>query len=124
MQHSILYRPDEVIRTGVIQPFNVVSQSPVKFARHEIDPFIRALRPEGSMIHSGGVTIDGAAAAPVVQIVGAAGGGFGSGLGIYTPEVIRTLSQAEPDYSMHRWYFAAGALVVGLVGGYFASKLF
>ncbi len=63
MIHSSLHppmsiRPDEVIRSGIIQPFGVRSVDPVTFARHEIDPFIQAIRPGGP--NSGGVTMDGA----------------------------------------------------------------
>jgi hypothetical protein len=115
------------MRSGIIQPFNVVSQNPVAYARQEINPFIKAIRPTGSGI----VTMDG-------------------GLGIVNPEVIRTISglgdEAMPSpgelqpspvpyadyyamrekadkYSTHRWMFLAGGLIAGLVGGWAASKL-
>jgi hypothetical protein len=43
-------RPDEITRSGIIQPFGVRHTDPVAFARHEIDPFINAVRASGSNI--------------------------------------------------------------------------
>lgn len=124
----MLVRPDEIIRSGSIQPFNVVSQNPVTYARHEIDPFINAIRPQGSSI----VTIDGA--------------GRGGGLGIVNPEVIRTISGLGSDdvlqpspvpyddfyamreqadkYKTHRLIFGAVGLLAGVLGTWAVTKAF
>ncbi len=96
-------RPDEVIRSGIIQPFSVRSMDPVTFARHEIDPFINAIRP--MCPQSGGVTIDGA-----------------SGLGIVSPEVIRSLSgfgqeNGNGNANNIKLTFGIGGLAGGLILG-------
>lgn len=120
----MMVRPDEIIRTGSIQPFNVVSQNPVTAARHEIDPFIQSIRSQGSSI----VTLNG-----------------GGGLGIINPEVIRTISGLGQDtldpspvpyadfyavreqadkYKTHRFIFGAVGVLAGVLGTYAAVKLF
>lgn len=43
-------RPDEVYRTGVIQPFWTRVLSPVDIARHTIDPFIASVRGPGPAV--------------------------------------------------------------------------
>ena len=44
---TMTIRPDEVMRSGIWQPFSVRSMNPVDFAQHEIDPFLQAIRPVG-----------------------------------------------------------------------------
>ena len=98
-------RPDEVIRSGIIQPFSVRSMDPVAFARHEIDPFINAIRPHGPMSP---VTIDGS-------------------LGIVSPEVIRSLSgfgQENGNGNDIKLTFGLGGLAGGMVLGALAAWLF
>ena len=111
--YAELVRPDNITRSGIIQPFNVVSQSPVRFARDEIQPFIQAIRPQGSMYRQGGVTLQGGL--PNAQLT-FEGGPFG----IVSPEVIRTLGQEEP--TMSPWWYAGAALVLGLAGGFVMAK--
>lgn len=126
-----MIRPDEVTRSGIIQPYNVVTQNPVTVARHEIDPFIRAIRPQGSLVHQD------------QQLQGP------FGFGIVSPEVLRTLGALEPEPAIppemtellrlqqaqaaleeerkkigrERWYWAAGAAVLGIGGGLLIAKL-
>ena len=112
MLYQMTIRPDDIYRTGVIQPFNVVSQSPVSYARQEIAPFVEALRPEGSLIAEGN-------------------------LGIVSPEVLRTLSSAGlgqesivkqiatkqiAELETQRWYFGVGGVVLGLAAGFALGK--
>ena len=100
MLYQMAIRPDDIYRTGVIQPFNVVSQSPVTYAREEVAPWIEAVRPEGSLIQEGN-------------------------LGLVSPEVLRTLSGfghfGQEDVTT-KWYFAAAALAVGLAAGVVVGK--
>ncbi len=127
-------RPDEVVRSGIIQPFNVVTQSPVTYARQEINPFIQAVRPQGSMVRQD------------MQLQGP------GGLGIVSPEVLRTLgalnqeaneNEVPPEITevlrlqqaqaaleeerkkigRQRWYWALGAAVVGIGTGLLIGKL-
>lgn len=97
-------RPDEITRSGTIQPFGVRVTSPVDFARHEINPFINAIRPSGSNMVA---TIDG------------------PGLGIVSPEVIRSLGQesgtGSKDYS--KYYYGIGGVVLGVLAGWMVSKV-
>lgn len=101
-------RPDEVIRSGIVQPFSVRSMDPVAFARAEINPFINAIRPGGP--HSGGVTMDGS-------------------LGIVSPEVIRSLSGFGQDASVEaqvgktRLMFGVGGFAGGVLLGALATWL-
>ena len=101
-------RPDEVIRSGIVQPFSVRSMDPVAFARHEIDPFINAIRPHGPMSP---VTMDGA-------------------LGIVSPEVIRSLSggfgqdaSVEAQVGKAQFAFGVGGFTGGLLLGALATWL-
>jgi hypothetical protein len=77
---AMTIRPDDITRSGIIQPFGVRATDPVAFARHEIDPFIQAIRPTG--MNAAGVHI----------LNGGGIGGFdgamiqGGGLGIVTAE--------------------------------------
>lgn len=105
-----LVRPDNITRSGIVQPFNVVSQSPVAYARAEINPFIRAIRPQGSM-YTG------------IQLQGASGVTFEGGgpLGIVSPEVIRSFGAETPTRS--NWWYVGTALVLGLAGGFFMGKV-
>lgn len=66
-----MVRPDNITRSGIIQPFSVRAMDPVQYARAEINPFINAIRPQGATINGG------------------------LGLGIVSPEVIRSLGQAS-----------------------------
>lgn len=52
---KMITRPDDVVRSGIIQPFGVRATDPVAYARHEINPFIDAIRPQGT--NAGGVTM-------------------------------------------------------------------
>lgn len=103
-----LVRPDNITRSGIIQPFNVVSQSPVTYARREINPFINAVRSQASQ-YSAGISIDGAS-----------GVRFQRGLGIVSPEVVRSLGQ---EASRSKWYWTGAALLFGLAGGFFMAKV-
>ena len=133
MMMPMMIRPDEVTRSGIIQPYNVVTQSPVTAARHEIDPFIQAIRPQGSLIHQD------------QSLQGPWGGGFG----IVSPEVLRTLGALGQDDALpneavellrlramqaaleeerkkigrQRWYWALGAAVLGVGTGLLIGKL-
>jgi hypothetical protein len=110
MLHPVMtIRPDDVIRSGIIQPFGVRATSPVAFARHEIDPFISAIRPTG-------MTATGA------HLLGS------RGLGIVGPEVLRTLGQQTPEERVksletQRWMFGAGGVVLGLLSGWLLSRM-
>lgn len=50
-----MIRPDNIMRTGVIQPFPVASMDPVQYARAEINPFIEAIRPAGTQLEGLGI---------------------------------------------------------------------
>ncbi len=106
-------RPDDIYRTGVVQPFNVVSQSPVRFARNEVVPFINAVRPGSVSVSSGGNA---------------------SSLGIVSPEVLRTLGcaggtcgalgqTAEEKYKAQRWYFGVGGVVLGALAAWAVGRM-
>ncbi|KKK60721.1 hypothetical protein LCGC14_3021540 [marine sediment metagenome] len=131
MMMPMMIRPDEVTRSGIIQPYNVVTQSPVTAARHEIDPFIRAIRPQGSLVLQD------------QQLQGP------FGFGIVSPEVLRTLGalgqedavppemtellrlqqaaaaieEERKKIGRQRWYWAAGAAVLGIGAGLLIGKL-
>ncbi len=130
MMMPMMIRPDEVTRSGIIQPYNVVTQNPVTVARHEIDPFINAIRPQGSLVHQD------------QQLQGP------FGFGIVSPEVLRTLGALSQDpvpqevgellrlqqaqaaleeerkkIGRERWYWAAGAAVLGIGAGLLIGKL-
>lgn len=141
---TAMVRPDAITRTGVIRPFNVVDEDPVNYARHEIDPFIKAIRSQGASV----VKMDGG---PLPTFQGGGlptfqGGGLG-GLGIISPEVIRTLSGGfgqddtlEPspvsyaDFDAmrtkaekartQRWVFGAVGVALGVGAMFAASRLF
>lgn len=49
LQHGH-YRPDMVIRTAVVEPYDIQNVPPVEAARHTIDPFIYGIRPPGPSI--------------------------------------------------------------------------
>jgi hypothetical protein len=49
LQHGH-YRPDQVIRTSVIEPYDIQRYSPVEVARHTIDPFIYGVREPGPAV--------------------------------------------------------------------------
>lgn len=84
-------RPDDVYRTGVIQPYNIMTQTAGQQAQDSISRFIQVARPSGA--HVG---LDG--------------------FGLVTPEVIRTLGQAD-EGKTHKYYWAGAGLLLGLLGG-------
>ena len=49
LQHGH-YRPDQVARTGVVEPYDIRRVNPLYMARHTIDPFIYGIRPQGPSI--------------------------------------------------------------------------
>jgi len=101
---SMTIRPDEIMRSGSVQPFSVRSMDPVQFARHEIDPFIKAIRPQGSVYD------------PNVQLDG--------GLGMVTVEPAALLGDDRvPSTRVSKYMWAGGALVAGLLGGFLISKV-
>jgi hypothetical protein len=51
-----MIRPDNIMRSGTIQPFSVRSMDPVQYARAEINPFIQAIRPAGPQLGGLGIT--------------------------------------------------------------------
>jgi hypothetical protein len=101
-------RPDEITRSGIIQPFGVRHTDPVAFARHEIDPFINAVRASGSNIVA---TIDG------------------PGLGLVSPVAVRSLGQDEGNGNGNgngkndKWYYMAGGVVLGALAGWAFTKV-
>jgi len=92
-------RPDEIMRSGSIQPFSVRSMDPVQFARNEINPFIDAIRPHGATNMPGAL---GMVTAQQTTLLGA--------------------GTVPSDTTMKRYYWAGGALIAGLLGGFLISK--
>lgn len=87
-----MVRPDNIMRSGTIQPFSVRSMDPVQYARAEINPFIQAIRPAGMQLE---------------------------GLGIVRPEQVPTLrgdvaSDAEAKIKLA---FGVGGFTGGLILG-------
>jgi hypothetical protein len=93
MINSTITRPDQVIRSGIIEPYNIMQESPVTQARLDLNPFLRA--------------------------VGDRGGVSPLGLGLVTPQVIRTLSG---DTGSSKWLYGAGGVLLGFVAGWIAVK--
>ncbi|KKN61361.1 hypothetical protein LCGC14_0522930 [marine sediment metagenome] len=87
-------RPDDVYRTGVIQPYNIMTRTAGQQAQDSISRFIQVARPHGAY-----VGLDGA------------------GFGLVTPEVIRTLGAENDEDKTNRYYWAAGGVLLGLLGG-------
>jgi hypothetical protein len=122
---AMTIRPDDIIRSGIVQPFGVRATSPVAFARHEIDPFIRAIRPMGP--EAGGVTMDGALGITTVANMPRVG------FGAYSAQRMPLLGmvQANPmplagfgalSESTKQYLFAGGGLAVGLLIGFFLGR--
>ncbi len=99
---TMTIRPDDVIRSGIIQPFGVRATNPVAFARHEIDPFIQAIRPMASQYAP--VRMDGS-------------------LGIVTTQNMPLMglgAMAAADKTKYLW--AAGGVALGVLGGFFLGR--
>jgi len=120
MMHQMLVRPDDIYKTGVIQPFNVVSQSPVAFARKEIDPFIQAIRPEGTTyVPSGTYDGLGIVSPEVIRTLGCSAGGCGRSFGTAEEDA----AKAAAKFKNQRWYYGVGGLVLGVAAGFFIGKM-
>ena len=91
-------RPDDVYRTGVIQPYNIMTRTAGQQAQDSISRFIQVARPHGAY-----VGLDGA------------------GFGLVTPEVIRTLGQA--DEGNDKYYWAGAGVLLGLLGGVLIGRV-
>lgn len=107
MLTPIVPSPYAIDRTGVIQPYDVVTESPVTYARQAIVPFLQSLDPEGMVMP------------PPVQLDGA------GTLGLYTNQVVRTVGMGAPGLgvSSETKQFLFGGLVgvaVGVVGSLIA----
>lgn len=101
MLHPVMtIRPDEVVRSGIIQPFGVRATSPVAFARHEIDPFIRAIRPMASEYEP--AHMDGFGAVTVQR---------------------RQLAGLGATGDSGKYLLAGAALGLGLLGGFFMGRM-
>lgn len=97
---KMIVRPDDVIRSGIIQPFGVRATDPVAYARHEINPFVSAIRPHGT--EAGGVTM----------VSGSLGITTAENMPLYGNGVSFSLSSASLKLGI------AGALL-GAAAGYF-----
>lgn len=104
-------RPDEVIRSGIVQPFSVRSMDPVAFSRHEVDPFISAIRPGGP--HSGGVHMDGSLGIVTANRMPLAG--FGAVDPNASPDVKKKINTA-------RAVFGVGGIALGALGAWLLIK--
>lgn len=121
---AMTVRPDDIVRSGIIQPFGVRATSPVAFARHEIDPFIRAIRPMGP--EAGGVTMDGALG--ITTVANMPRVGFGAYSAQRAP--LLGMVQANPmplagfglTETTKKYLFAGGGLAVGLLIGFFVGR--
>lgn len=94
MLQASMVRPDEIMRSGIVQPFSVQTD-PVQYARQEIDPFIAAVRPEGS------------------QYIGP--------LGIVRAAQVPTLGVWNDPVNTKWWIL--GSIVAGLAAGYTVSRV-
>ncbi len=123
-------RPDDIVRSGIIQPFGVRATSPVAFARHEIDPFIRAIRPMGPQ--AGGVTLDGALGITTISPMPLAGVGAGLGAISAQPAAMLGMVQANPmplagygqaaSSTTEKIMYVGGGLLVGALIGWFVGS--
>lgn len=102
MNADISIRPDDVYRTGVIQPFSIMNSTAGQQAQNTIAQFIQTARPQGAHI-----------------------GLDGAGFGLVTPEVIRTLGAAEEEKKKAetaKYYWGVGGILLGILGGVFIGK--
>lgn len=104
MSAEITIRPDDVYRSGIIQPFSIMNQTAGQQAQDTISRFIQTARPTGAHI-----------------------GLDGAGFGLVTPEVIRTLGaltaeEEKKKAAAAKYYWAAGGILLGIVGGIFIGR--
>jgi hypothetical protein len=111
---AMTIRPDDIVRSGIIQPFTVRGMDPVQFARHEIDPFINAIRPEGG-------TLGAHFGATVAQRVpGAIGVSSVQDMPLFG-RTQKHLGQATEDKNT-KFFFLAGGTAAGILIGFLVGR--
>jgi hypothetical protein len=122
----MMIRPDGIVRSGIIQPFSVRSMDPVQFARHEIDPFINAIRPGAAQYMDGGGGGNGVnlgshfGATVAQQVPGAIGITRVQDMPLFG-RTQKHLGQAIEDKNT-KFFFLAGGTAAGILVGFLLGR--
>lgn len=99
LQADQVVRPDSITRSGIVQPYGVRAESPVNYARGQIDAFVNAVRDTGSQM----VNMDG--------------------FGIHSIEQVPTLGEGTDESFFDKTWVRIGlAFLAGGVVGYAISR--